>query len=318
MMIPKLIISSILFLTCNITFCQTTRFKGQLVQDTKIVKNYTLNVDGKPATTDDAGIFYVPIASSVKQVLVQPADQKYIILYPIGGRVLIPKDPSLITQIVVANFKSNNYIKSYLNVSKQIQDSIGKSQLQIKSLHLQLDSIVKVLHKLSYTDADLRSAKEIQEGKDRNLFDITKDLQDYSRNAQNLLSAFKYLSDYAFSNSRGLAMLSEAITSYNQSYDRLDGKRIFYQKVVNDYWGSEQAASLKNVMDFALDTVHTNKIYPLRDLLQQIREYFTSPKKDNQLKVAIQNKIANVIAEDADLIERLKNEITQFSQLLTT
>lgn len=318
MMISKIIISSTLSLACNIALCQTTRFKGQLLLDTKIVKNYTLNIDGKPVTTDDAGIFYAPVSSSVKQVLVQPADQKYIILYPLGGRALIPKDPTLITQIVVTNFKSNNYIKSYLTVSKQIQDSIGKSQLQIKSLHSQLDSIVKALHKLSYTDADLRSAKEIQEGKDRNLFDITKDLQDYSRNAQNLLSAFKYLSDYAFSNSHGIAQLSEAITNYNQSYDRLDGKRIFYQKVVNDYWGTEQAASLKNIMGFALDTIHTNKIYPLSDLLQQIREYFTSTKKNNQLKVTIQNKIAEVIAEDADLIEKLKNEITQFSQLLTT
>ena len=316
-MASRIIISAIAFLLCNISFCQTVRFKGQLLQDTKIVKNYTLNIDGMPATTDDAGIFYAPISSSVKQVLIQPADQKYIILYPLGGRALIPKDPALITQIVVASFKSNNYIKSYLTVSKQIQDSIGKSQMQLKSLHLQLDSIVKVLHKLSYTDNDLRSAKEIQEGKDRNLFDITKDLQDYSRNAQNLLSAFKYLSDYAFSNSSGIVQLSEAITNYNQTYDRLDGKRIFYQRVVNDYWGSEQAASLKNVMDFALDTIHTNKIYPLRDLLQQIREYFNSAKKNNQLKISIQKKIADVIAENADLIERLKNEITQFSQSLT-
>lgn len=317
-MVTRIIISAILFLIYNSSICQTIRFKGQLLQDTKIVKNYTLNIDGKPATTDDAGIFYAPVSSSVKQVLIQPGDQKYIILYPMGGRALIPKDPSLITQIVVANFKSNNYLKSYLTVSNQIKDSIGKSQLQIKSLRLQLDSIVKVLHKLSYTDADLRSAKEIQEGKDRNLFDITKDLQDYSRNAQNLLSAFKYLSDYAFSNSRGIEQLSEAITNYNQTYDRLDGKRIFYQKVVNDYWGSDQAASLKNIIDFALDTIHTNKIYPLRDLLQQIRAYFNSTKKNNQLKVSIQKKIADVIAEDADLIERLKNEITQFSQSLTT
>lgn len=317
-MVTRIIISAILFLIYNSSICQTIRFKGQLLQDTKIVKNYTLNIDGKPATTDDAGIFYAPVSSSVKQVLIQPGDQKYIILYPLGGRALIPKDPSLITQIVVANFKSNNYLKSYLTVSNQIKDSIGKSQLQIKSLRLQLDSIVKVLHKLSYTDADLRSAKEIQEGKDRNLFDITKDLQDYSRNAQNLLSAFKYLSDYAFSNSRGIEQLSEAITNYNQTYDRLDGKRIFYQKVVNDYWGSDQAASLKNIIDFALDTIHTNKIYPLRDLLQQIRAYFNSTKKNNQLKVSIQKKIADVIAEDADLIERLKNEITQFSQSLTT
>ena len=94
-----------------------------------------------------------------------------------------------------------------------------------------------MLHKLNYTDTDLRSAKEIQEGKDRNLYDITKDLEDYARNAQNLLSAFKYVSDYAFSNSNALLQLTQAITNYNQAYDRLDGKKVFYQKMIADYWG---------------------------------------------------------------------------------
>jgi hypothetical protein len=314
----KIIITMILLLAFGSAFSQTVSLKGQLLQDTKVIKNYTVLIDGKPETTDDAGIFNAEISPSVKQVKIQTSDQKYIIVYPRDGKILVPKDASLITEIIVASFKSNDYLKEYLTVSKQIKDSIGKSRTQIKSLNAQLDSITAMLHKMNYTDNDLRSANEIQEGKDRNLFDITKDLQDYSRNAQNLLSAFKYLSDYAFSNSRGIVQLSEAITDYNQSYDRLDGKRIFYQKVVNDYWGSDKSAALKNVMDFALDTLHTNKIYPLRDLLQQIREYFTSAKKNNQLKVSIQNKIADIIAEDADLIERLKNEIAQFSQSLTT
>jgi len=185
-------------------------------------------------------------------------------------------------------------------------------------LNAQLDSITAMLHKLNYTDTDLRSAKEIQEGKDRNLFDITKDLQDYSRNVQNLLSAFKYLSDYAFLNSRGLEQLSEAITNYNDVYNRLDGKKIFYQQTIANYWGKDQADSFQNVISFAMDTIHANKIYPLRDLLQQIRDYFNANNKNNQLKFSIQKKITDAITDDEVLIERLKNKITAFSQSLTT
>lgn len=299
-------------------FSQTVSLKGQLLQDTKLIKNYTILIDGKPETTDDAGIFTAEISSSAKQVTIQTSDQKYVIVYPKNGKILVPKDASLITEIIVADFKSNDYLKEYLTVSKQIKDSIGKSQGQIKLLNTQLDSITSMLHKMNYTDTDLRSAKEIQEGKDRNLFDITKDLQDYSRNAQNLLSAFKYLSDYAFSNSRGLEQLSEAITNYNDVYNRLDGKKIFYQQTIANYWSKDQADSFQNVISFAMDTIHANKIYPLRDLLQQIRDYFNTNNKNNQLKLSIQKKIADAINEDEDLIERLKNKITTFSQLLTT
>jgi hypothetical protein len=298
--------------------CQTINLKGQLLQNAKVIKNYTVIIDGHPATTDDAGIFKAVISATTKQVKVQPSDQKYIIVYPQGGRVLVPKDASLVTEIVVAAFKSNDYLKEYLNVSKQIKDSVGKSTNQIKQLYGQLDSIIKVLHKLSYTDTDLRSAKEIQEGKDRNIFDITKDLQDYSRNAQNLLSAFKYISDYAFSNNKAINELSQAILNYNQVYDRLDGKKVFYQKTIADYWGKDEADSFQHVINFAMDTIHANKIYPLRDLLKQINDYFNASKKNNELKLSIQKKIADVIREDEALIERLKNEITQFSQSLTT
>ena len=316
-MIFKISILTMLSLAIGTGYGQTSKFKGQLLQETKVIKNYTVLVDGKPATTDDAGIFYAFISSSAKQVKIQPSDQKYVIVYPQGGRALIPKDLTLVTEIMVANFKSNDYLKEYLSVSKQIKDSIGKSSGQIKSLHSQLDSIMKVLHKLNYTDQDLRTAKEIQDGKDRNLYDITKDLEDYARNAENLISAFRYLSDYAFSNSRGITQLSEAITNYNQAFDRLDGKKTFYQKTIADYWSPAQADSFKNIVSLALDTLHRDKIYPLRDLLDQVRQYFNSTKKKPELKDAIQKKIADVIAEDTDLIERLRLAIKNFSQSLT-
>jgi hypothetical protein len=318
-MISKTNLVMILSLANSSAFSQAVIVKGQLLQDAKVIKNYTVLIDGKPETTDDAGIFNAEIGSSVKQVKIQPSDQKYIIVYPRDGKILVPKDASLITEIVVADFKSNNYLKEYLTVSKQIKDSIGKSQSQIKSLNTQLDSITSMLHKLNYTDTDLRTAKEIQDGKDRNIYDITKDLQDYSRNAANLVSAFKYISTYAFTNASAVFQLIDAINNYNQAYERLDSKRVFYQKTIADYWGNEESDSFQKVVSFAMDTIHASKLYPLRDLMQQIRDYFNAGKqKDNALKNSIQQKISLMIPEDVELIEKLQNKITQFSQSLTT
>jgi hypothetical protein len=314
----KIKLTLILLLANSSAFSQTINLKGQLYQDTKIIKNYTVLINGKPETTDDAGIFNAEINSSATQVTIQPSDQKYIIVYPKNGNILVPKDPSLITQIVVASFKANDYIKTYLTLSKQIQDSIGKSKVQINSLEVQLDSITSLLHKLSYNDTDLLAAKAIQEGKDRNLLDITKDLQDYSRNAENLISAYKYVSEYAFTMSSGVLQLTDATNNYNQAYNILDSKKAFYQKVIADYWGKAAADSFQNIISFAMDTIHAGKIYPLNDLQQQIRDYFNVGNKSPALKNSIQQKIASVVPEDAGLIERLRDRVTQFSQFLAT
>ena len=79
-----------------------------------------------------------------------------------------------------------------------------------------------------------------------------------------------------------------------------------------------EADSFQNIIGFTTDIIDTNKIYPLHDLLQQMREYFNEGKKNNTLKNSIQQKIAQVIIEDTELIDRLRSEITQFSQSLTT
>lgn len=299
------------------SFCQTIQFKGQLLQNNNVVSNYTVLVDGKPATTNDAGIFYSPVSAASTQVNIQASDKTYIVLYPLAGRTLIPKDASLITQIVVASFQSNNYLKKYFDISKQLSDSIGKSNSQLNSLRNGLDSVVKVLHKLSYTDTDLRTAKEMQEGKDRNLFDITKDLEDYSRNAQNLISAFQYISAYAFANPNALLQLSEAVTNYNNSYDKLDGKRAYYLSTLNNFWDKNKADSFSQVVSFALDTIHTKNIYPLRDLLQQIRNYFNAGKKSDESKNSIQKQIRNLVAADQQLLDDLKNKTDGFIHSLT-
>ncbi len=62
------------------------------MQDTKVIKNYTVLIDGKPETTDDAGIFNAEISASAKQVKIQASDQKYVIVYPRDGKILVPKD----------------------------------------------------------------------------------------------------------------------------------------------------------------------------------------------------------------------------------
>ena len=78
----KIKLTLILLLANSTAFSQTIILKGQLYQDTKIIKNYTVLINGKPETTDDAGIFNAEINSSATQVTIQPSDQKYIILYP--------------------------------------------------------------------------------------------------------------------------------------------------------------------------------------------------------------------------------------------
>ncbi|HEY2582411.1 MAG TPA: hypothetical protein VGI43_11425, partial [Mucilaginibacter sp.] len=190
----------------NILFCkaQASMFKGQIMCNNSPVKNYTVFIDGKSSTTDDAGVFNTAIKSDATLVTVQASGSQYIIVYPLGGRGLVPKDPNLITQIIVEPFKSNNYLNQYLAQFRQLKDSSGKSQAELKAVRKQIDSITQILYKFNYTNEDLRNAQQRQNGMDIYYPEITTTLQDYLNQAINVCSAFKFTSDYAFDNHNAL------------------------------------------------------------------------------------------------------------------
>ncbi|MDN3546735.1 hypothetical protein [Mucilaginibacter aquaedulcis] len=297
-------------------FSQTVVFKGQLLNNNVVVKNYTVIINGKPATTDDSGVFTTAIDGKMTQVNIQPSDKSYIIAYPLAGRILVPKDPTLLTQIILEGFQSNDKLKTYLSSLSKLKDAASKGQSETKALQVKIDSIAANLKKLGYTNDDLRIAREKQDGIDLFYPEISSTLQNYIFQAQNVKNAFLYTSDYAFTNSNALIQLAQITNAYNLAFEKLNTNYPTYSKKIADYWDDP---SLKTTFDGIADTlvniIHIKDILPLNDLKNQINEYFLlkgSDKSKEPTKQKIQSQIKALAPMLTDQLNNMELCIQKF------
>jgi CII-binding regulator of phage lambda lysogenization HflD len=300
-------------------FCgygQTTVFKGQVLNNNSVVKNYTIIINGKPATTDDSGVFTTAISSSASQLTIQPSDKNYIIAYPTSGRVLVPKDASLLTQIVLEGFQSNGQIKSYLASLTQLKDAAKKGQSETKALQVKIDSIAANLKKSGYTNDDLRIAREKQDGIDLFYPEISSTLQNYILQAQSLMAAFKFIGVYAFVNVNALTQYVQNQNGYNQASNKLYVNYPIYSKKIADYWDDPSlSASFEGIADTLIYGIGKNQILPLNDLKDQINSYFQKqiPDKDKEkVKKDIQSQIAEKVPGITDQLNVMELRVKQF------
>ncbi|WP_419788571.1 hypothetical protein [Mucilaginibacter sp. SP1R1] len=282
---------------CMAGFCsygQTVAFKGLLLSNGALVKDYSITVDGKPAFADGFGAFTTAISSSASQVKIVPSDKRYIVVYPTDGWVPVPKDPSLTIQIILEGFQSNGQIKSYMTSLSQLKEAAKKGQSETKTLQKRIDSLAANLKKLGYTNDDLRAARERQDGIDLFYPEISSALQDYILQTQGLMIAFKFIGVYAFVNVNALTQYAPTQSAFNQAYQKLYVNYPTYTKKIGDYWNDPSLPKeFEGIADTLINVIGKNKITPLNDLKNQINQYFqTQISKDDKekLKMDIQKK----------------------------
>lgn len=295
---------------------QTIIFKGELLSNNALVKNYTITIDGNPATTNESGVFTAAISSSTTQVEIKTSDKSYIILYPPGGRVLIPKNPSLLTQIVLESFQSSGQIKSYMASLSQLKDAAKKGQSDTKALQTKIDSIAANLKKLGYSNDDLRIARERQDGIDLFYPEISAALQNYILQAQTLMIAFKFIGVYAFVNVNALTQYAQTQNGFNQAFEKLYVNYPTYSKKMTDYWDDPSLSKdFEGIADTLIYGIGKNKIVPLNDLKNQINQYFQNqvPDKDkDKLKKEIQSQIEAQVPAISDQLIAMEQRVKEF------
>ncbi|TSJ43402.1 hypothetical protein FO440_04200 [Mucilaginibacter corticis] len=295
---------------------QTIVFTGQLLNNNTVVKNYTVIINGKPATTNDSGVFTTAISSSATQLDIKASDKSYIIAYPTNGRVLVPKDPSLLTQIVLEPFQSNGQLKNYLASVSGLKEAAKKGQSATKALQAKIDSLAASLIKIGYTNDDLRAERERQDGIDLFYPEISSALQDYIYQGQMLMSAFKTISTDAFKNPSALTQYGQTQNSFNQAYEKLYSNYPTYSKKMDDYWGDPAlTAEFGGIVDTLLYGIGKNKIQPLNDVKNQVNQYFQSKlsnKDKNNLKTKIQAQITAQIPGITNQLNVTDQHIKQF------
>lgn len=318
-MMKTLALSMVLILIACFCTAQTTVFKGQVLSNNHALPNYTVLVDGKPSVTNDAGVFSIPLLNTVSQVLLQASGAQYVIVYPTGGRALVPKDATLITEIIVEPFQSNKYLNEYLAAVKQLKDSTGKNQVQLKAIKTNLDSVTQYLYKLHYTQENLDAARKRQDAIDLLYPEITATLQDYINQTRNLAAAFQFTSNYAFENHNALEQLVQAVNNYNPAYNKLYTNYPLYGQKIQEYWGKAPATEFNGIADTLLNVINKQTVYPLNDLKTRINQYFlgqvASGSKDAEKK-DIQAKIAAIIPGLNTVLNQAEKRIGQFENQL--
>jgi hypothetical protein len=310
---------SILFLLTEICVAQTTSFKAHFYYKNELLKNFTVLIDGNEATTNLSGLLLAPVIASKTQIKVEPKDKKFIVLYPQGGNVFIPKDNSLVIEIILAGETDDPNIKMYQRILKELNDSKNKPSTISDPLKKKLEQLEAQLKKLNYSAEDLRTARERQDGTDLFYPEITKSLKNYIVQATDLKNAFKYTADFAFTNSNALQKLAQAITDYNPCFEKLTENHLMYAQKIKMYWQSD---SLKHqydlIADYILNDIHKQNILPLNDIKNNINNYFLGEITGS--KAAVKNNIQNQISEAIPLLtiklNILETKITDFINLL--
>ena len=309
----------ILLLLYGCCLGQTMQLKGQLLLNNVAVKNYTVLIDGKPFTSDFSGIFTASLPTSSRQATIRLADKRYTLLYPSAGRLLVPKDNSLVTEIILGTFSSDPNLKQYSNILKQINEAKTNTGINIKPLLQRLDSMEKFLRKLNYSTTDLSAARERQDGIDIFFPEITTTLRNYLSQANEVKNAFKYTADFALTQQTALTVLIQAINGYNPAIEKLYQTQSVYSKKINDYW---QDAALQKMFDGITDTiineVTKKTVVQLNDIKNRINLFFQNklPGNRQQNQEAIKQEIAAVLPVFSKQLDDLEITINQFNSRL--
>src|SRR3954453_413929 len=149
----------ILFFTCIhiAAFAQNTfAFKAKVIHNKKgIMKDFSILVNSEVATTNDAGIFVVPLKNDVTHVKVGLQQTSYTVLYPTGGYVSVPRDLNDVPEIIIGSPQDNTYLNQYIAIYKEIKSNSSVSASELSALTKRLDSLQQILLTLNYTETDL-------------------------------------------------------------------------------------------------------------------------------------------------------------------
>ncbi len=312
-----LIFGLIVNVTGLVSAQNTFAFKAKVMHNkTGLMKQFSVIINSTVAVTNDAGIVVIPLNNSTNHVKVQLQQSNYVILYPIAGYVAVPRDLNDMPEIIIGSHTESTYLNQYLYLYKAIRNNKGASSLEVKALDMKLDSLQKMLLQLNYSESELRSAKDMQDGRDKYYPDISENLNDFVSRAFDLKASFQYIADFAFDNTAATQKLQEGVTSYTNIYNILNRQRTNYEKQIDAYWQDDSLTRQYNrFISFALDTVHALKMFPLQGDITLINEYF-SGKKSKELKEKILRHIKEQATTIQPLLDELKKRNTSFQKQL--
>jgi hypothetical protein len=276
-------------------------------RSTKIGAYIEVIIDNNIQKADQDGNIYFTHANDAVPITVRiPNETDYFILG--AGSFAVPKDYSQKINVLVRKATGKELAISQvdkqlkrLNIKIDQLDSIkGKDYTLYRQELASLDSIYRsAAQRYSISDADLRTATEKMQGRDKYFAAISTTLEAYLNEAKDIRDIFKHMLAFSLDNPKSFRLFDSTIYVYNSAYTRLNTNNDEYEKAVLDYWQSKELSlGFHNVFDFAINNIHRASIIPMNELLnKKVREYIheSSRRRQKELKTEIIATLNGVI-----------------------
>lgn len=296
---------------------QTTSYKFRLrFTDYSPLANSTFLINGQALSTDPQGIISISIPNQFTFANIGSINPKlYFIAFPLEGRANLPKDNLVFVDIYVSRPKPDPV---RLAVSEIARLNASSDARLVKKLQEEsrrgYDSIVQLLSSKNKVDQKL-----LDKGRMNFLPLISSALNQYLNEARDANDAFNSL-QRSLDNAGAFKQFSDAILSYNEIFELLNGNKSTYEQAINTYWGSKELSlKFSSLVDFSLEEIHKPYFleinYTFLDRIYQYNEEKNKSRK-KELGKALESDINQHSTSLARRLNSLGERIATFNTLL--
>ena len=273
-------------------------------------------INGQQLTTDPQGIINLSIPNQITFANIGSVNPKvYTIDYPMEGRASLPKDNSVFVDIYVSK-PGPDPVK--LAVREIARINASSDARLIKKLQEEsrrgYDSIVQLLSSKEKIDN-----KALARGRMEFLPLISSALNQYLNEAKDANDAFLALRN-SMDNAGAFQQFGDAILSYNEIFELLNGNKSTYEQAINTYWNSKELSlKFSSLVDFSIEEIHKPYLLEINfAFLDRIYQYNEESNKSRKRELG-KALATDITAHSASLTRRLNilgERVASFNTLL--
>ncbi|NEU07722.1 hypothetical protein GZH53_05310 [Flavihumibacter sp. R14] len=296
---------------------QTTNYKFRIrYSNYSALASSPFLINGQQLTTDPQGIISLSIPNQITFANIGSVNPKvYTIDYPMEGRANLPKNNSEFVDIYVSK-PGPDPVK--LAVREIARVSASSDARLVKKLQEEsrrgYDSIVRLLSTKEKIDD-----KALSKGRMEFLPLISSALNQYLNEARDANDAFLALKN-SLDNTGAFKQFGDAIYSYNDIFELMNGNKSTYEQAINTYWNSKELSlKFSNLLDFSIEEIHKPYLLEINyAFIDRFYQYSEEPNKSRkrELGKALADDIASHSASLSRRLNILGERVASFNTLL--
>jgi hypothetical protein len=303
---------------------QTTTLRGELLQrDGQPAIDIRLVVVGHPpeVSLQDGALFSHALSGTPSEVTIRVVGHPTAeVLFPPGGRVVIPGDPSAVVSVVVGErigVAVEERIERDLQAIRETLEVRGVSKPEIEAvLRSEMEGLVARIATLTEGAVETAVAGAAQtELRER----INRHLGTYVRRSRDLVDAFGLVGLTDRLSLHEQVVLRDAIGNYSQAFEELDRELSEAPAALERAWPGETGLRLRDRMAGMMELIRTEvhqSMLDLREPLVVIQLDFTPDRPSRNAVRAAWQTVVEAMPRLHDAQERLEAEVPPLMEAL--